>query len=140
MTPERWRQVKDIFDEVVQCSPETRMTFIRDRCKGDEDLRREVESLLASDTQTGSLLDNPLTETSTGVQVPADVPLAPQSLSDSFGPFVPVQVIGEGGMGTVYLARQSQPIRREVALKVVKLGMEADKFSGVSRSSAKLWP
>ena len=45
--------------------------------------------------------------------------------NDSFGPYVPVRVLGEGGMGTVYLARQEQPIRREVALKVVKPGMDS---------------
>src|ERR1039458_7065130 len=53
----------------------------------------------------------------------ASAPLPAQN--DSFGPYVPVRVLGEGGMGTVYLAQQRQPIRRDVALKVVKLGMDS---------------
>ena len=125
MTPERWQQVKEIFDRAVECGPASRMAYIRERCGDDEELRREVESLLASDTQTGSLLDNPLMETGTGASAPSNPDAASPVQNDSFGPYVPVRVLGEGGMGTVYLARQQQPIRREVALKVVKLGMDS---------------
>jgi hypothetical protein len=66
MTPERWQQVKDIFDGAVECGPASRMAYIGEHCGGDEELRRDVESLLASDTQTGSLLYNPLLETDKG--------------------------------------------------------------------------
>jgi WD40 repeat protein/serine/threonine protein kinase len=125
VTPERWQQVKDIFDGAVECSPTSRMAYIRERCGDDEEMRREVESLLASDKRTGSLLNNPLIEMGTGVSAPSDLGAASPVQNDSFGPYVPVRVLGEGGMGTVYLARQQQPIRREVALKVVKLGMDS---------------
>jgi serine/threonine-protein kinase len=125
MTPERWQQVKNIFDGAVESRPASRMAYIRDRCGDDDELRREVESLLASDMQTGSLLDNPLMETGPVVPAPANPGADPLSHNDSFGPYEPVRVLGEGGMGTVYLARQQQPIRREVALKVVKLGMDS---------------
>ena len=118
MTPERWQQVKDIFDRAVECDPASRTAFIHERCGNDQELQREVESLLASDLETGSLLDNPLIG-------PPAAPPASLANGDSFGPYVPVRVLGEGGMGTVYLARQQQPIRREVALKVVKLGMDS---------------
>jgi serine/threonine protein kinase len=125
MTPERWQQVKDIFDRAVECGPASRMAYIREHCGEDEELRREVESLLAADTQTGSLLDNPLLQTIPN-SFSASNPAAPAGgQADSFGPYVPIRVLGEGGMGTVYLARQQQPIRREVALKVVKLGMDS---------------
>ena len=126
MTPERWQQVKDIFERAVECGPTTRAAYIRERCGDDEELRKEVESLLASDPETGSLLDNPLMET--GLMEMGDGASASSALlpaqNDSFGPYVPVRVLGEGGMGTVYLARQLKPIRREVELKVVKLGMD----------------
>jgi WD40 repeat protein/serine/threonine protein kinase len=125
MTPERWQQVKDIFDGAVEFSPVSRMAYIRERCGNDEELRKEVESLLASDTQTGALLNNPLLDTGTGVTAHSDEGAASSVRDDSFGPYVPTRVLGEGGMGTVYLARQQQPIRREVALKVVKLGMDS---------------
>jgi len=119
MTPERWQQIKAIFDGAVERGPRSLVAYLDERCGGDEELRREVESLLGADTQTGSLLEHPLLETLAGEG--ASCP--PQN--DSFGPYVPVRVLGEGGMGTVYLARQLQPIRRDVALKVVKLGMDS---------------
>ena len=59
MTPERWQQVKDIFDRAVERDPASRIAFVRDCCGNDDELRKEVESLLASDTETGSLLDGP---------------------------------------------------------------------------------
>jgi non-specific serine/threonine protein kinase/serine/threonine-protein kinase len=124
MTPERWQQVKDIFDRAVERSPASRISFIRECCCGDDELRKEVESLLASDTETGSLLENPLIGQAT-VASPPDRPAPSPADDDSFGLYVPVRVLGEGGMGTVYLARQQRPIRREVALKVVKRGMDS---------------
>src|ERR1039457_179532 len=112
MTPERWQQVKAIFDQAVDREPAARAAFLRERCGNDEELQREVESLLASDQETGSLLENPLIGQAT---VASLLPAPSPADGDSFGPYVPVRVLGEGGMGTVYLARQQQPIRREVA-------------------------
>jgi non-specific serine/threonine protein kinase/serine/threonine-protein kinase len=120
MTPERWNEVKAIFDRVVQCDPASRPKLLCDCCRDDEALRREVESLLECDQPTGSLGDV------FGDRTPA-VPgseLTVPVTNDSFGPYVPVRVLGEGGMGTVYLARQEHPIRREVALKLVKPGLD----------------
>ncbi len=120
MTAERWKEVKAIFDQVVQSDPGARPKILHDCCANDEELRHEVESLLACDQPTGSLGDGFPIEGPSLFQ-PA-VALSLQE--DSFGPYVPVRVLGEGGMGTVYLARQEQPIRREVALKVVKSGLD----------------
>ena len=93
MTPERWRQVKEIFDRAVDCGPATRVEYIRERCGDDEELLREVESLLASDPETGSLLDNPLMETH--LMDMGDTASAPLPVhNDSFGPYVPVRVLG----------------------------------------------
>ena len=125
MTPERWQQIKDIFDRAVECNPAARRDFLCECCGDDEELRREVESLLAADPETGSLLDNPFMETETGASTASSAAASLPAQHDSFGAYVPVRVLGEGGMGTVYLARQQHPIRREVALKVVKLGMDS---------------
>ena len=125
MTPERWQQIKDIFDRAVECDPAARREFLCECCGDDEELRREVESLLAADPETGSLLDNPFMETGTDVSAGSSSAASLPAQHDSFGPYVPVRVLGEGGMGTVYLARQQHPIRRDVALKVVKLGMDS---------------
>ena len=51
MTPERWQQVKEIFDGAVECGPASRVAFLRERCGDDEELRREVESFLAADPE-----------------------------------------------------------------------------------------
>ncbi|SPF55586.1 Serine/threonine protein kinase (fragment) [Candidatus Sulfopaludibacter sp. SbA4] len=101
------------------------MAYTRERCGADDELRREVESLLASDTATGSLLENPIMETVADATAASSRSVFPPAPEDAFGPYTPIRVLGEGGMGTVYLARQQQPIRREVALKVVKLGMDS---------------
>ena len=117
MTPERWQQVKDIFDRAVECGPASRLAYVRERCGEDEELRKEVEALVAADTGTGSILDNPM--------------LKPRSPSRSanmegrlIGPYRMLREIGRGGMGVVYLAeRADQAFRRLVAIKVVHAGL-----------------
>ena len=59
MTPERWQQVKEIFNSAIAHRPEERSSFISQACSGDEALRSEVESLLASHEQSGSFIDEP---------------------------------------------------------------------------------
>jgi hypothetical protein len=83
MTPERWRQVRAIFDDAVESSPASRAGLIRQRCGDDEELQREVESLLASDRETGSLLDNPLN------------PAAARSGVDTVSAIIPAAVLPE---------------------------------------------
>src|ERR1035438_1972395 len=90
MTPERWQRVKEIFDQAVERDPASRLAYIRERCGDDEELRREAESLLASDTRTGSLLYNPpIAER----QIPPD----PRSLTGRLiGPYQLLQELGRG--------------------------------------------
>ena len=59
---------------------------------------------------------------------------------DAFGPYVILRVLGEGGMGTVYLAEQTSPIQRKVALKVVKPGWKPAPSSRASSTSGRRWP
>jgi WD40 repeat protein/serine/threonine protein kinase len=115
MTPERWIQLKEIFGRALEIENTLREAFIQESCSNDIEMEQEVRSLLASDLQTGSLLDHSLIRSA----------LTDAAQNDSFGPYVTIRVLGEGGMGTVYLARQLHPIRREVALKVVKVGMDS---------------
>src|SRR5689334_6700443 len=62
MTPERWQQVKEIFNSAITHRPEERGLFISQACSGDEELRSEVESLIASHEQSGSFIDQPAFE------------------------------------------------------------------------------
>jgi serine/threonine protein kinase len=112
MTPERWQQVKSLFDGIVERAPEERDAFLSMACGNDEELRREVIALLKSDSTVGdSLFERPLLNT-----VPEDS-LAGRSL----GPYRLLRRIGHGGMGSVYLAvREDDQFHRRVAIKAVK--------------------
>lgn len=107
--------MKDIFDRAVEREPASRITFIRECCGTDEELRKEVESLLASDTATGSLLDGP------AVSLRATVEPPKQDVA-SIGPYEILRELGKGGMGSVYLAQRAEGFPKLVALKVLRSG------------------
>jgi non-specific serine/threonine protein kinase/serine/threonine-protein kinase len=124
MEPERWRQIDRILQDVLERPAPERPAFLSRACAGDRELRAEVESLIAAHDRQDSFLEpknlvdndtSPLTEGTDPLPLP----------NDSFGPYMPMRVLGEGGMGTVYLAHQQHPIRRDVALKVVKAGTDS---------------
>ena len=116
MTPERWRQVKAIFDAAVECTPASRAELIRQRCGDDRELRSEVESLLASDRETGFLLDSPLNLVA---------PVRSQAPGTRLGPYEILALIGAGGMGEVYKARDTR-LDRAVAIKVLPESFATD--------------
>jgi eukaryotic-like serine/threonine-protein kinase len=110
-----------IFTGAIEiASREERAAFIARACGTDEELRRRVGRLVDAHFQAGSFLESP----------PASItsPMAPASSTESIGtvigPYRLLQVIGEGGMGTVYMAEQTVPVRRVVALKLIKTGMD----------------
>jgi non-specific serine/threonine protein kinase/serine/threonine-protein kinase len=98
--------VKDIFLAVCEMASEDRARALDEACARDDELRREVEALLALDEKATH-------DARTGP--------APSTL---IGPFRLLQKVGEGGMGEVWEAEQQQPVRRRVALKLVKWGMD----------------
>lgn len=118
-----WDRIKRIFQEVLERSDHERSQFLEMSCDGDFELRREVESLLACHTRavvrTGGVADA-LARATTETIVDSHFERA----GTIIGPYKLLQQIGEGGFGAVFLAEQNQPVRRRVAIKVIKLGMD----------------
>jgi non-specific serine/threonine protein kinase/serine/threonine-protein kinase len=111
MAPARWRQVKSIFDQVVEAPSAQREAMVEAACAGDAELRQEVESLLAAHQPTDDLFDQPAMER---LQIGT---LEGRRL----GPYRVIREIGRGGMGSVYLGvRDDDQFQRRVAIKTVK--------------------
>ena len=115
----RHQQVGNLFARARRLPPADLPAFLDEACAGDDELRREVESLLAVHHDQASLLDPDGVRQRLGA-VAADV--IDRELPERIGPYRIVRLIGEGGMGVVYEAQQDEP-RRRVALKVIRPGM-----------------
>jgi eukaryotic-like serine/threonine-protein kinase len=103
--------------------PVERAAYLDRACGQDTVLRRHLEGLLAEQNELGSFLAQPL----------ASAALAPgygalsEGVGTRIGPYKLLQQIGEGGMGVVYMAEQEAPVRRKVALKIIKPGMDSSQ-------------
>ncbi len=103
-------------------SPAGRAAYLAEACGDDAELFRQVADLLRDDVAAGGFSEDPTFSTMTLDGPPARVAEAPSSV---VGPYKLLQQIGEGGMGVVYMAEQTHPIRRKVALKIIKPGMDS---------------
>ena len=118
-----WERIKQVLAEAVaRNSPAERAAYLDGACRGDDRLRAEVEKLLLAHDQAGAFLEDPVAPPQHSTIVLPE-PLT-EKPGDRIGRYKLLQQIGEGGCGVVYMAEQEQPIRRRVALKVIKLGMD----------------
>ena len=115
MTPERWRQIEELFHSANERSPEDRSVFLDERCADDADLRKEVERLLASHDRAGQFIEMPAIETTASelAEVRAD-----SMRGKVVGRYRILELIGTGGMGEVYLVEDTS-LDRKAALKVL---------------------
>lgn len=104
-------------------TPEGRADYLRQACASDEPLRQRVEALLRAAAAGGDFLEPPTAVATTTPTVRLTVPIS-EKPGDRIGHYKLLERLGEGGCGVVYMADQTEPIRRRVALKVVKLGMD----------------
>src|SRR6266404_8135569 len=108
----------DLFTEAVQLPAEQRSAFLEAACGGDADLRASVEALLQAHMQSGEFLEQAPAEVKAQARVSGEKP------GDCVGRYKLLQQIGEGGCGVVFMAEQEEPVRRKVAIKIVKPGMD----------------
>src|SRR5262245_8207171 len=139
MNGERWRQIEKLYYGARKCDASRRAAFLDQSCAGDEELRREVESLLASDAEAGAFLATP------ALKVAADEIDAEQDqslLGRQVGHYRILSRLGAGGMGEVYLAEDMQ-LGRKVALKLLPGEFTRDRerlyrFEREARSASAL--
>jgi tetratricopeptide (TPR) repeat protein len=110
--PEQWLKIKEIVGAALERDPSQRSAFLDEACSHNPALRAEVDSLLSAHSGADPLFKSGLTTEL------SDAPPDPKSI----GPYQLVKKLGEGGMGQVWLAEQTSPVRRKVALKLIKTG------------------
>ncbi len=145
MSAERWQKVETILQAALDIEPgEGRARFVSDACAGDEELRREVERLLAADDEAGSFIELPVwtagglldsaarREIRDSLDAGGEGEGAPAGAKDVFvgrrvGVFELKRELGRGGMGAVYLAERADgEFRQKAAVKLIKRGMDTD--------------
>src|ERR1051326_7367357 len=121
-----------VFTEALRLPPEERDRYLDEACKGDNELRRRVEALLEAYDQSGDFLGRSAADRPPKAAQP---PAVGEKPGDRIGHYKLLQQIGEGGCGVVYMAEQEEPVRRRVALKIIKPGM--DTKSVIARFEAE---
>jgi hypothetical protein len=115
-------EVMSVFGRAVEiAAPRDRAAFLDEACAGRPAVRAEVEELLNAHGDAGSFMAAPAAPAADTGSL--DSPVA-EGVGSSVGPYRLMEQVGEGGMGLVFVAEQLQPVRRKVALKVIKPGMD----------------
>ncbi|HEY8563406.1 MAG TPA: protein kinase [Pyrinomonadaceae bacterium] len=140
MNPQKWRQIEDIFQAALDLPADERARFIAEKCGADEQLRREVERLVARGEQEETFLESPVwtdsrfmqTNVMRGIADSLDEEISPSGepkslIGERVGAYRLIEELGRGGMGVVYLAERADgEFRQKAAVKLIKRGMDTD--------------
>ncbi len=116
MTPERWHEVERLYHAALERGQEERAAFLSSACAGDEELRREVESLLEHEAEAEHFIDSPAIEAA--AKLMAREHIAALTPGQKVNQYEIVSALGAGGMGEVYLAKDTR-LQRRVAIKML---------------------
>src|SRR5262245_6489507 len=117
-------QVVTIFGQALECvSPEERAAYVERACQSDPALRARVEGLLQAHGDAGNFLRGSPRTAGEGAE--GDFPSVLARPGTTVGPYKLLEQIGEGGFAIVFMAEQQHPVRRRVAVKVLKAGMDS---------------
>jgi eukaryotic-like serine/threonine-protein kinase len=130
VTPERWAQVRETFEGALERPAKDRAAYLRVVCSRDEELRREVESLLQSHEGDSEFLETPAAQISKAAfSFTREEDIADYAAGYKLGPYQFEKRIGRGGMGSVWLAtRFDHEYKKQVAVKLVKRGMDSQEI------------
>src|SRR5262245_60532585 len=139
MTPERWQHVQELFLAALGRGADERASFLNEACSGDTALQQEVESLLARHESSEHMIDSPL-DTVVAKLLPRDN--AESLAGRTLGAYKVEREIGRGGMGEVYLARDTR-LDRPVAIKLLPVDLATDpgrvrRFQQEARAASML--
>lgn len=118
-------KVREIFADAMELPADRVAAFLDHACARDDGIRREVESLLHAIAHRPSFLQSPTGASETRVATAAG-----EAVGTLVGPYKLLEEIGHGGFGTVYMAEQERPVRRRVALKIIRPGMDVGEIVG----------
>jgi serine/threonine protein kinase/ABC-type branched-subunit amino acid transport system substrate-binding protein len=131
MQRERFQQIREVFDAALEHDADSRATFVREACNGDDDMEREVGKLLAAHAESADWVDD--------IHLSNATPGKALSIGDLLGAYEITGILGFGGMGEVYRARDSK-LKRDVAIKVLPdaFAADADRLARFQREAEVL--